>query len=214
MASRQGAYSALRQDLAVAVLTWKKLPLAKEKKQQSAKIPQETEESEFQTFLHFIIDVLNILADVSCSFQKDNLLSVGSWMLETKCTSAVKRQVFAEYTASEETSPTEMRKADICDFVYKVVAFVETRFQFLKQTPFSNFQVFVYRDHPNTNEEEFASYSNANIVNLCQHFEGILGRDATDTIGQWPELTTLLSRKRRRCSFETYTSLMAETPEG
>ena len=56
--------------------------------------------------------------------------------------------------------------------------------------------------------------SNADIIALYQHFEGILGRDANDIIGQWPELKILLSRKRRRCPFETYTSKMAETPEG
>ena len=110
-----------------------------------------------------MIDMLNILADVSCVFQKDDLLIIhiavklgaGSWMLETKCTSAVERKVFAEYTAWEETLTTEMQK-HLCDFADKVFAFVKTRFQFLKQTPFSNFQVYDYRDHPNIIEEEFA----------------------------------------------------------
>ena len=92
-------------------------------------------------------------------------------------------KVFAEYTALEETSPTELQKVSLHSFVGKVVAFVETRFKF-KQSPFSHFQVFDYRDHPATSEEEFASYGHVDIVALCRHFENILAKDvADDAIG-------------------------------
>ena len=66
--------------------------------------------------------------------------------------------------------------------------------------------MFDYRDYPNTNEDMFVSNGNADTV-------AVLGRDANYITGQWPELKVLLSRKRRRCPFETYTSLMAETLE-
>ena len=221
MASRQRAYSALRQDLAVVCANMRE-EAATGKGEEAAKCKgylRKLRSLNFKQALHFMIDALNILADVSCAFQKDDLLitdiavKLGGRCLKLNALRQLYSKVFAEYTASEETSPTEMQKADLCDFVDKVVAFVETRFQFLKQTPFSNFQVFDYRDHPSTNEEEFASYSNVDIVAPCQNFEGILGRDANDIIGQWPELKMLLSRKRKQCPFETYTSLMAETPE-
>ena len=95
------------------------------------------------------------------------LLKLGAGCLTLNALRQLNGKVFAEYTAWEETSPTEMQKAELCDRVEKAVAFVETRFQFLNQTPFFNFQVFDYRDHPNTNEEEFTSYGNADIVALC-----------------------------------------------
>ena len=121
-------------------------------------------------------------------------------------------KVFAEYTALEETSPTELQKVYLHSFVGKVVAFVETRFTFLKQSPFSHFQVCDYRDHPATSDEEFASYGRVDIVALCRRFENILAKDVADAaFGQCPELKLILSGKLRRCPFETYTSLMADT---
>ena len=98
----------------------------------------------FKQALHFMVDVLNILADVSCAFQKDDLLitdiamKLGAGCLKLNALRQLNGKVFAEYNASEETSPNEMQKAVLCDFVDRVVAFVETRFQFLKQTPVSN----------------------------------------------------------------------------
>ena len=212
MASRQRAYSALRQDLAVVCAHVEEASTGKGEEVAKCKgYLRQLRSLNFKQALHFMIDVLNILAGVSCAFQKDDLLitdiavKVGAGCLKRKAFRQLNGKVFVEYTASEETSPSEMQRADLCDFVDKVVAFVETRFQFLKQTPFSNFQVFDYCDHPNTNEEEFACYGNADIVALCQHFEGIIGRDTNDTIGL--SLKMLLSRKRRRCLFETYTKV-------
>ena len=115
-----------------------------------------------------MIDMLNTLADVSYAFQKDDLLmtdiavKLGAGRLKLNALQQLNGKVFAEYIALEETLPTEMQKAGLCDFADKVF---ETRFQFLKQTPFSNFQVFDYCDHPNTNKE-FASNGNADIVAL------------------------------------------------
>ena len=135
--------------------------------------------------------------------------------MKLKALKQLDRKVFVDNTASEKSSPTELQKVSLHSFVDKVVAFVETRFQFLKQSPFSHFQVFDYHDHPATSDEDFASHGYDDIVALCRHFEGILAKDvAHNTIGQWPEPKLILSRKRRRCPFEMYISLMADTPEG
>ena len=92
---------------------------------------------DFKQALHFMIDVLNILAEISCAFQKDGLLitdiavKLAAGCLKLKPLKQLDGKVFVEYSATEETSPTELQKAQR-SFVDKVVAFVETRFQFLK----------------------------------------------------------------------------------
>ena len=56
---------------------------------------------------------------------------LGAGCLKLKALKQLDGKVFAEYTASEDTSPTELQNASLRSFVDKVVAFVETRFQFL-----------------------------------------------------------------------------------
>ena len=89
---------------------------------------------------------------------------LGAGCLKLKALNQLDGKVFAKYTASEETSPTELQKMSLRSFVDNVVAFVETRLTFLKQSPFSHFQVFDYRDYPATSDVYFVSHSHADIV--------------------------------------------------
>ena len=63
----------------------------------------------FKRDLHFMMDVLNILTDVSCAFQNDDLLitviavKLGAGCLKLNALRQLNGKVFAEYTASEET---------------------------------------------------------------------------------------------------------------
>ena len=79
---------------------------------------------QFTQALHITIDVLNILSDISCTFQKDELLitdiavKLGAGLIKWKVLKQLNGKSFTEYTALAETQP--------CD-IYTESRFVEFR---------------------------------------------------------------------------------------
>ena len=221
MASRLRAYSALKQNLGAVRLHME--DAASGKGEDAAKCKgylKKLRSLQFTQALHFTIDVLTILSDISCTFQKDELLitdiavKFGEGIIKLKVLKELTGKAFSEYTASAETQPSDTQKAALLSFVDQVVTFLQKRFDFLNEEPFTSFQIFDYRDHPSSLDEDFPAHGNDKISSLCQHFADILGNDCMQKIvEEWPEMKLLLTKKKRRAPFETFCSLMADTPD-
>ncbi|KAK2166917.1 hypothetical protein NP493_1297g00003 [Ridgeia piscesae] len=87
MASRQRAYSALRQDLAVVCAHVEEAATGKGEEAAKCKgYLRNLRSLKFKQALHFMVYVLNILADVSCAFQNDDMLitDMGAGCLKQK----------------------------------------------------------------------------------------------------------------------------------
>ena len=135
-------------------------------------------------------------------------------LIKLKVLKQLNGKSFSEYTTSAETQPSDTQKAALFGFVDQVVTFLQKRFDFLNKEPFSSFQIFDYRDHLSSNDENFPAHGNNKISSLCQHFADILGNDCMQKIvEEWPEMKLLLTKKKRRAPFETFCSLMADTPD-
>ncbi|KAK2173183.1 hypothetical protein NP493_895g02026 [Ridgeia piscesae] len=101
----------------------------------------------FKRDLHFMMDVLNILTDVSCAFQNDDLLitdiavKLGAGCLKLNALRQLNGKVFAEYTASEETI--------LVTLLIKMSCYVEgniylSTFQQQQNITFSNIYIYIY----------------------------------------------------------------------
>ena len=86
---------------------------------------------QFTQALHFTIDVLNILSDISCTFQKDELpitdiaVKFEARLIKLKVLKQLNGKSLSEYTTSAETQPSDTQKAALFGFVDQVITFLQ-----------------------------------------------------------------------------------------
>ena len=82
---------------------------------------------QFTQALHFTIDTLNILSDISCTFQKDKLMitdiavKFGAGLIKLKVLKQLSGKAFSECTASADTTPSDTQKAALLSFIAQVL---------------------------------------------------------------------------------------------
>ncbi|KAK5933568.1 hypothetical protein CgunFtcFv8_014038 [Champsocephalus gunnari] len=88
--------------------------------------------------------------------------------------------------------------------------FLEKRFSFLKDTPFSDFHVLNPRNVPRS-DAQLVTYGDVQVMNMVTHFESVLSEEEVTNIPrQWPSLKARLKYRQRQPPKEVISDLLTE----
>lgn len=168
----------------------------------------------FMDGLHFLIDFLDILTDVSLEFQKDALLitDVQAKLVELTIRleelKSTNGPMFAKYLENLNDNKFEnkgkmitltgqgLSKTTMLAFLQDSIEFTSKRFHFLNETPFKDFAVFDIRNLPNQSAD-LVGYGNESIDNLVEHFSSVMSDEEKENCRkQWPALKSKLKLQK------------------
>nr|XP_033965204.1 zinc finger protein 862-like isoform X2 [Pseudochaenichthys georgianus] len=186
--------------------------------------------AKFVDGLHFMVDVLEVLANVSLAFQSNDLFI---YDVDVKlCEARIKLEglkhnrgdVYTAYMATCKDGKfdsknnghiTSLKGTGIPEtvknsFLENCVKFLEKRFSFLKDTPFSDFHVLDPRNIPRS-DAQLATYGDVQVMNMVTHFESVLSEEEVTNIPrQWPALKARLKYRQRQPAKEVISDLLTE----
>lgn len=190
----------------------------------------------FLTFLHFMIDWTNLLAEVSVLFQerKSLICEVAKRVreLQEKVSNMKVRRGKALRKFLSDSEDGEFRgkpmthkhtslqhdtsrriKADLNELLTAAETFIEERFvKHLEGEPHSLFSVFDFHIWPNkdSDKDEFRTFSDDNIEKLFTMYAPLL-TDAEKEAGpdKWLDLKMYISRNVKRSVVDAYESILA-----
>ena len=178
--------------------------------------------------LVFLIDVLEILTDVSVSFQKNELLVTDVSVKLCEAIMKLERMKthkgpaytrYQEQVADNKYLDTvklegvPVSDATLTAFLTDCIKFMKARFEHLESSPFTDFHIFDFRNHPNL-AADLADYGDENIIKLVNYFSTVLTEEERESIPlQWPALKALMKTRHRKSPFEILRGLLVEKPE-
>ena len=182
--------------------------------------------SKFITFLHFMLDLTNIIVPLSLTFQKNDLIVIDVLpIIETAmlslqemksrpgdCVSSIVPGFeFAGVMLSHSIEPElqDLHKAILDNAVTQI----DKRFKALQVSPLSDFSVLDYKSWP-LDTKELASYGNKNVNNLVQHFAAVLTKEEMRLIPrEFPAFKIYAVKLRSSKPDMFYRHILKEKPE-
>ncbi|KAF3844475.1 hypothetical protein F7725_007638 [Dissostichus mawsoni] len=231
MASRLRAYKAVIKNYNSVILHMEEA--SNRKTEEGAKCVgylKVLKSAKFVDGLHFMVDVLEVLANVSLAFQSNDLFI---YDVDVKlCEARIKLEglkhnrgdVYTGYMATCKDGKfdsknnghiTSLKGTGIPEtvknsFLENSVKFLEKRFSFLKDTPFSDFHVLDPRNVPRS-DAQLATYGDVQVMNMVTHFESVLSEEEVTNIPrQWPALKARLKYRQRQPPKEVISDLLTE----
>ncbi|KAF3854142.1 hypothetical protein F7725_022197 [Dissostichus mawsoni] len=231
MASRLRAYKAVIKNYNSVILHMEEA--SNRKTEEGAKCVgylKVLKSAKFVDGLHFMVDVLEVLANVSLAFQSNDLFiyDVDVELCEARINlEGLKHNRGDVYTAYMATCKdgkfdsknnghiTSLKGTGIPEtlknsFLENSVKFLEKRFSFLKDTPFSDFPVLDPRNVPRS-DAQLATYGDVQVMNMVTHFESVLSEEEVTNIPrQWPAFKARLKYRQRQPPKEVISDLLTE----
>ena len=178
----------------------------------------------FLEALSFLIDVLQILTDLSLTLQRDDILVTEvtielnvdllklTALKNQKCITYrglqndIAHNVYCNITLTGNSLSEEMMHSFLDDCTH----FMEHRFAHLKATPFSEFSIFDVGHHPHT-LGDLADYGNDELLCLVQHFASVLSDDESERIvEEWTSLKAEMMARRQQKPADLIYQLLRE----
>ena len=182
--------------------------------------------SKFITFLHFMLDLTNIIVPLSLTFQKNDLIVIDVLpIIETAmlslqemkgrpghCVSSIVPGFeFAGVMLAHSIEP-ELQELHVT-ILDTAMTQIDKRFNALQVSPLSDFSVLDYRLWP-LDTKELASYGNKNIDNLIQHFAAVLTKEEVRLIPrEFPAFKIHAVKLRTSKPDMFYRNILKENPE-
>ena len=183
--------------------------------------------------ISFLLDVLGVLAEVSLSFQKDNLLVTDVVIKLTEASLKLTQMKIRKGEAYSEVqgciSGTQYKKSgktfELTGSPYddsKLNAFLDStnqhimqRFEHMRQPPFHEFEIFDCRNHPHS-DVSLAAYGWDELGVLISFFSSVLTEEEQTAIPhEWPAfIASVKARKRTKTAQEILSDLLASDQEG
>ncbi|XP_060084946.1 zinc finger protein 862-like [Ylistrum balloti] len=206
-----------------------------EDKARAKGIVQELCTERFVRFLHFMLDVTKILADLSRQFQNDELFITDVTVKLQTCLLRLEElkhkpgdyltklksnltQDFELQTGIDLTRKVKIKKSPMDfdktfkAFLDSVIEYVNQRFQPIQSPPVSLFSVFDHVTWPHF--PSLLQFGTEQVEELLEFFKPLLSEEERKAVPeQWLELKVRLNRQREVSPFATYTSLLAARPD-
>ena len=233
VASRLRAINALERHLLTTITHLQHNSQAKRDDGAKAKgILQNLQSEMFVKFLHFLLDVMKVLSDLSKSFQRDEFcindllvhLEAGISQLDV-----LRLQRCPRYQAFEKryngkngvlksgvrnnhelklSKPGTTVEDGFPSFISEVIAYINQWFSSLREEPYSYFAVFDPREMPQ-DQADLATNGNKEVRSLVDYFHHFLSDDEKQRIiEQWPIPRQRLARQKMHKTLDVFSNII------
>ena len=182
--------------------------------------------------ISFLSDVLCVLAEVSLSFQKEDLLVTDVVIKLTEASlkltqmKTLKGKIFSEvqgrisgpqYEKSGKSfvlTGTPYDESVLNAFLESTNQHITKRFEHMRQTPFHEFEIFDCRNHPHA-DVSLAAYRWDELGVLISFLSSVLTEEEQTAIPhEWPAFTaSVKARKRTKTAHEILSDMLGSNPE-
>lgn len=183
--------------------------------------------------MFLLLDILDILANLSKFFQTENLLVVEVApeveasllkLLALKTHPGPNMKEFLELYDPHEKQFGDIKLIGICnpvdfsvdvttrEMISSVVDYIEKRFAVFNESPLKEFTVFDFMKWP-TNREELSTYGIEHIETLADHFSSLFSAEERETIlNEFPSFKTIMNSLKNLELYEAYCHIVATCP--